>query len=351
MRLVTRRALVSLALLASVGTVRAAAQAPTVSVSGVGYLQYAYQLKDTANHVNAFDVTRADLNVIGKFSSGIGTRITSDVYRATDNSLLYRLKYAYVSYAPEHSALSYRFGLTQTPMLDWEEGMWDYRMQGTMPMERAGYITSSDYGIAVDGTWGTDGAVNMQAGIYNGEGYHGATGDQRKDVEARVSVRLMPTDEGGTRGGLRATGFVQYGKPTGGGQRERYVGMLSYKAKQYLLALEYGSTTDSSTTAATAKVSGSVLSVYGFAKIPDTKFGVIGRVDIIDPNTNLADNPNNVGAAAANKQTRIIVGGSYQLSPNVRLLLDLDNNTYSGGTPPNADLTRSTVYFHTQLTF
>lgn len=351
MRLTARRTLALLAVIIGGGTVRVAAQAPTVTVGGVGYLQYGYQLKDTANHVNSFDVTRAYLNVIGKFSSGIGTRVTGDVYRAADNSLLYRLKYAYVSYAPEGGALSYRFGLTQTPLLDWEEGLWDYRMQGPMALDRAGYVTSSDYGLAVDGNWGKDGAINLQAGVYNGEGYHGATGDQRKDAEARLSVRLLPTDEGGGRGGLRLTGFVQYGKPTGGGQRERYLGMLSYKTKQYLLAAEYASTTDSSTATPSPKVSGSVLSVYGFARIPNTKFGVIGRVDVVDPNTSLADNPNNVPAAAANKQTRVIVGGSYQLSPNVRLLLDLDNNSYSGGTPPNADLTRSTLYFHTQLTF
>lgn len=351
MRLAARRTLALIAALAGFGAVRAAAQTPSVTVGGVGYMQYGYQLKDTANHANAFDVTRAYLNVIGKFGGGVSTRITGDVYRTTDNSLLYRLKYAYVTYAPSATGLSYRFGLTQTPLLDWEEGLYDYRMQGTMPLERAGYVTSSDFGLAVDGTWGTDAAVNMQAGIYNGEGYHGALGDQRKDLEARVSVRLMPTDEGGARGGLRLTGFVQYGTPTGGGQRQRFLGMASYKTKQYLLAAEYASTTDSSTTTPTASTKGSVLSAYGYARIPNSKFAVLARVDLIDPNTDLADNPNNVAAAAANKQTRLIAGVSYQVSPNLRTLIDIDNNSYSGGTPPGADLTRSTLYFQTQMTF
>lgn len=344
MRFVARRTLALVAVLAGVGAARAAAQTPAVSISGVGYMQYGYQLKDTANHANAFDVGRAYLNVIGKFSDGISTRITGDVYRAADNSLLYRLKYAYVTYKPTTGALSYRFGLTQTPLLDWEEGLWDYRMQGTMPLERAGYITSSDFGFAVDGSWGKDGAVNMQTGVYNGEGYHGATGDQRKDVEARVSVRLMDTDEGGIRGGLRLTGFAVYGTPTGGGQRQRFLGMASYLTKHYLIAAEYASTTDSSTTGPTPSVTGSVLSAYGFVKVPNTKFGVIGRVDLVDPNTSTT-----TGAGA--QQTRIIVGGSYQVSPNLRVMLDLDNNSWSGGSTPTQDLTRSTVYFHTQMTF
>jgi hypothetical protein len=344
MRPVARRTLALAAVLAGIGTAPAAAQAPTVSVSGVGFLQYGYQLKDTADHANGFDVTRALLNVTGKFSDGISTRVSGDVYRGADNSLLYRLKYAYIAYAPTAGALSFRFGTTQTPLLDWEEGLWDYRMQGTMPLERAGYVTPSDIGFAVDGTWGKDGAVNMQTGVYNGEGYHGGTGDQRKDVEARVSVRLVPTDEGGIRGGLRLTGFVVYGTPTGGGQRQRYLGMASYKTSRYLVAAEYASTTDSSTTGPTPSVTGSVVSIYGFLKLPDSKFGFIGRVDLVDPNTSTT-----TGAGAA--QTRIIVGGSYQVSPNVRILLDLDNNSWSGGSTPTQDLTRSTVYFHTQMTF
>ena len=52
-----------------------AAPAPSpITVSGVVYAQYLYQLKDTANHINNFDVTRAYVNVLGKFSGGLATR-------------------------------------------------------------------------------------------------------------------------------------------------------------------------------------------------------------------------------------------------------------------------------------
>ena len=81
---------------------RLAAQAPTVTVGGVAYAQYGYQLKDTANHVNNFDITRAYLNVIGKFAYGINTRVTADIYRNADGSLAYRLKYAFASWTPEY---------------------------------------------------------------------------------------------------------------------------------------------------------------------------------------------------------------------------------------------------------
>jgi len=81
-----------------------APQAPQVTVSGVSYLQYLYQLKDTANHNNNFDVTRAYINVLGRFSGGVSTRITADIQRVGggDNSLRYRLKYAFVAYTPQN---------------------------------------------------------------------------------------------------------------------------------------------------------------------------------------------------------------------------------------------------------
>jgi hypothetical protein len=75
-------------------------------------------------------------------------------------------------------------------------------------------------------------------------------------------------------GGLRLTGYEQIGKPTGGGIRDRF----------------------------------------------------IGRVDITDPNT---DAPND-------RLTRYIAGASYQLTPAVRLLADVDDLEYQGvPTPPS----------------
>jgi len=166
-----------------------AAQAPQVTVSGVSYLQYVYQLKDTANHNNNFDVTRAYLNVLGRFSGGVSTRITADIQRVGggDNSLRYRLKYAFVAYTPQGSSLTYKVGQIHTPFIDWEEALWDYRMQGQMSLERGGYLSSSDFGLGVDGNWNAD-RVNMQVGIYNGESYSGGTGDKMTPAESVASV-------------------------------------------------------------------------------------------------------------------------------------------------------------------
>ncbi len=319
---------------------------PTVTVGGVVYAQYLYQLKDTAAHVNNFDVSRSYINVIGKFPQGLNTRVTADIYRNTDGSLAYRLKYAYAGYTPEGSALTFKLGQIHTPWLDWEEALWDYRMQGQMALERGGYISSSDFGLGVDGNWGKD-KVNAQVGLYNGENYNKAPGDKRKDAMGRVSVRAMETDDGSRVGGLRLTGYAQYGKPTGGGVRERYVGLVSYKSKMLTLAGEYARTYDRQDAPAApalpdlAKIDGQVFSFFGVAHIPQTKAAVVARVDITDPNTDVSDN----------RQTRFIGGVSYQLTPALRLLADVDNLAFEGTPSPAQYATKTQGLFQAQFVF
>jgi hypothetical protein len=326
------------ALLVACLTGSAAAQ--DVSVGGLVYAQYAYQLKDTTNHANSFDITRAYINVVGKFKGGLLTRVTPDVYRAADGSAALRLKYAYVQYTPGGGNVSIKFGQTQTPWLDWAEGVWGYRMQGTMAPERNGYVTSSDLGLAVDGDWGK-GLVDAQAGVYNGEGYHGGVGDQRKDVMGRISVRVLPSDVAGSRGGLRLTAYGSYGKPTGGGRRTRLIGMASYKTTLVTLAVEGLIAQDTSTTAPSPEVTGRVLSGWGVFNIPNSRAAIVARVDVADPNKDVANDGN----------TRYIAGLSYRLHQHLLLLADLDYLHYQGTPTPAQEANRAQGLFQMEFTF
>jgi hypothetical protein len=339
----TSRGAAYLAAAAALGAGPLAGQAPQpspVSVGVTAYAQYVYQLKDTASaKQNNFDITRAYVNVIGRFSGGVYTRITGDIFTATGagnvtGSYSYRLKYAYAAWTPEHSSLTYRFGLTQTPWLDWEEALWDYRMQGTMVLDRNGYLTASDLGFAVDGKWNSD-KVNFSVDVVNGQGYH-ATGDGHKDVQGRFSVRLMDTDDSSRVGGLRVSAYLGDGKPKGGGTRNRFLGMVSYRSKQYTLAVEAAATRDS-TTGVTRK-DGHVYSVFGVYHVPRSKVAVIARVDALTP------------TVSGNRLTRYIAGASYQINPQVRALLDWDYLSYKTPLVP-ADPSRSQLLFQTQFVF
>jgi hypothetical protein len=315
---------------------------PTVTVGGVGYAQFYYNLKDSANHSN-FDVTRAYINVIGRFGQGVSTRVTPDIYRVADGSLSYRLKYAFVAWQPGTSPFTLKLGLNNTPFVEFEERLWDYRMQGTIAMDRNGYLSSSDFGFLVDGNWGSD-QVSFSGGVQNGENYNRPPGDGGKDFVARLSVRAMATDEGGPTGGLRLTGYAGVGSPNGGGTRQRYLGLASYRSKLLILAAELAATKDSSlTTPVTPTRKGRVFTTFGVLRVPPTyKLQFIGRLDAVDPSTSTDDD----------RQTRIIAGIAYQVSPNLRVLADIDHLSYQGGAPtPALEAVRSQALFQVQFTF
>src|SRR6266545_2080293 len=148
---------------------------PIIRVGVLSYVQYDAELKNR-DALNAFDLTRAYLNVNGQLSKNVRFRFTPDVRRVTDSSLagslVLRVKYAFVELDNIKAARSWvRFGAHQTPWLDFEESMNRYRVQGTMFSEREGLIPgSSDFGASyftpLPGSYG-----EIQGGVFNGEGY------------------------------------------------------------------------------------------------------------------------------------------------------------------------------------
>ena len=326
-------AAVALSALAAPALRAQAQQAPQVSVTGVIYTQYQYQDAPIPAK-STFDMTRAYVNVLGRFSNGITTRLTTDVLpNGVGGNYVIRLKYAFAAWTPTGSSLTYKLGMIHTPWVDFEETLWDYRMQGTIAVDRnplggPSTMTSSDIGFGVDGHWNGE-KVNAQFALVNGEGYSLGTGDFRKDFEARVSYRLQPTNDNSRVGGLRLSGYVGVGKVTGSGaDRNRYLGMLSYRTTQYTVAGEYVSVKN-------AALTGSIISAFGVYHLTNSKVALIGRVDVVDPDKNIA----------GNNTTRIIGGASYQLSPNVRMLADIDRVKASGGTAINQFLIQAQFVF------
>ena len=315
-------------------------QAPQLTVGGVVYGQYVYQLKDSVDaggasvgHQNQFSIQRAYINLLGRFSGGITTRVTTDIAPSVIGNQQIRLKYAFLTWTPTNSNLTYKFGLVQTPYVDWEETLWDYRMQGPVAVDRNLYMSSADVGVGVDGRWNNE-QVNAQFLFFNGEGYSGGVGDNHKDAGARVSVRLSKTNDASRVGGLRVTGYAGVGKANGGADRNRLLGIVSYKSQQLTVAAEYVATKDDTT-------NGTILSAFGVYRFSGSKVGAIGRVDVVDPNTDVPDN----------KQTRVIAGLSYQVQSNVRVLANVDLLSFEGGATPAQDAFRNRALLQMQFTF
>lgn len=124
---------------------------PIVRVGVLSYLQYLTELENRDGY-NSFDMTRAYLNINGQLADRVRFRFAPDIRRVTDGSLAgsltVRVKYGFLQLDNVLTRGSWvRFGLAQTPWLDFEESVNRSRVQGTMFSEREGLIPgSADFG-------------------------------------------------------------------------------------------------------------------------------------------------------------------------------------------------------------
>lgn len=323
------------------------------TVDGVIYASYRYGLTKDSSFAtpaaqNNFDIDRSYVNVRSKLDGGITSRITFDVdgRRAASNQLSIRLKFAYAAWTPEGSALTWKLGMQPTPVLPWQDDLWGYRFQGTSPLDRTGYMSTSDFGAAVEGSWKDEG-VTMDVGIFNGETYSRAPGDNHKDVAGRVSVRLMKSDDASDKGGLRLTGFALVGKANGGADRRRTMALLSYQSKATTLGVELSATQDS--TLASSETKGRIVALFGTYNLPDSPFSLVGRFEKWDPDT---DRNPSAFAEIASEQTRVLAGVAYRLAKNVRVLLDADVTSVQNGPAPNAfEAANRSLYLHAEIKY
>jgi len=215
---------------------------PSFALGATIYADYTYIQSPTVKdadgnviHNSSFNIGRAYINATGKLNHWISYRITPDISRETgtgsslNGSYTFRLKYAYATFALDdwttHGSWV-RFGVQQTPYLDYSEGIYRYRFQGTMFPERVGLITSSDAGLT--GRWVFPGNYgDVHGGFYNGEGYSRAETNNEKAFQIRGTVRPLPL--GGIWKGLRLTGFAVEDHYVQGAKRQRFVEQATFE--------------------------------------------------------------------------------------------------------------------------
>jgi len=183
---------------------------PSIRVGVTIYADYTYtdspQAKDADGNVinpSAFNVARSYINVTGNINHMVAFRITPDIVRQSglitlgpgntisNDSLLFRVKYAFAQFNLDDwmTRGSYaRFGIQQTPWLDYAEGIYRYRFQGTMFVEREGYFASADAGASfhyqLPSNYG-----DVHVGVFNGENYNRAEANDQKALQIRGTVR------------------------------------------------------------------------------------------------------------------------------------------------------------------
>ena len=292
---------------------------------------------------NAFNIGRAYINVSGNISHLIAFRITPDITRETgtgssvSGSYIFRLKYAYAQFNLDDWLTRgswARFGMQQTPYVDFEEGIYRYRFQGTVFAEREGFLSSSDVGASfhynLPGNYG-----EVHAGVYNGDTYTRAEANDQKGFMVRGTFRPLRMNP--TFRGLRLTGFYDADSYLKNGERRRGIAEVSFEHKYVSAAFNYLATSDQ-TRVSLAKVDGKGWSVWATPKTPnDIGWGGLLRFDHIEPDKSLDA-----------RRNRTIVGVSYwfphQGAIATALLFDFENVANKDFAPVRPDERRFAVH-------
>jgi len=316
---------------------------PSIRVGATIFTDYTFQQSPEITdadgntvHSNAFNVGRAYININGNVSHIVAFRITPDITRETgtgsslNGSLVFRVKYAFLQANLDDwmwRGSWVRLGIQQTPIVDFEEGIYRYRFQGTVFSERDGFLTSSDAGASFH-TNLPQNYGEIHAGFYNGEGYSRVEPNNEKAFQIRGTVRPMPM--GAIMRGLRVTGFVDEDRYIKNGPRKRQMLMITFEHPNLNAGFDYLNANDRNTiTVLETHARG-----YSIWATPRTAMGVEGlfRFDRLKPNSS--------GTLADLRRNRTIVGAAYwfphQGTVSAAALLDFEQTKNSGATgqPP-----------------
>jgi hypothetical protein len=204
---------------------------PSIKVGATIYPNYVYQTY---------------INITGNISHIVAFRITPDISRETNTasslsgSLVFRVKYAFLQtnfddWMPRGSYA--RFGIQQTPYLDYTENIYRYRFQGTMYVERTGYFASADAGASFHLNFPSN-YGDVHVGVFNGENYNKAEVNDQKAIMVRATVRPFATMTPVMRG-VRATIFYDADHYIVNAERKRTIGQLTFEHTYVVAGFEY----------------------------------------------------------------------------------------------------------------
>jgi hypothetical protein len=294
------------------------------------------------SHVVAFRVTPDITRESGLVSLAAGSSVTSD-------SLVFRVKYAYAQFNLDDWMTRgswARIGIQQTPWVDFEEGIYRYRFQGTVFAERVPLLTtmtSSDAGVSfhynLPSNYG-----DVHVGIYNGENYQKIETNNKKGLELRGTLRPFATGAPALRG-LRAHLVYYNDAYAGSDERTRLMGNLTFEHNYLNAGFDYLAARDQ-TAAAVAVVRSKGFSAWATPRKPmpnGSSFEALLRYDHFVPNTSTSlfapasSSPDpGVTVLSDQAQNRTIAGAAYwfphQGSVSTAILIDYDGQHFTNNT-------------------
>jgi hypothetical protein len=309
-------------------------------------------------HRNAFDVGRAYINLTGQLSHIVAFRITPDIVResglvssgVTNDSLVFRIKYAYAQFNLDDWMARgswVRLGIQQTPWVDFDEGIYRYRFQGTTFAERQPLpttMTSSDAGVSLHYTFPQN-YGDLHVGLYNGENYGRVETNNEKGFEFRGTLRPFAKMAPVLRG-VRAHLVWYTDDYVSDSERKRLMGNVTFEHKYVNAEFDYLTAKDQLLpTAASVPSNG-----YAFWVTPRYQFEdqssweLLLRFDHWTPNTTNAFAPFATSPVPGTTlfqdqhQNRTIVGVAYwfphQGNVSAAIMVDYDGQSFDNITTP-----------------
>ena len=306
---------------------------------------------------SAFDVARSYINITGNVSHLVAFRVTPDITResglltlgtgnsVSSDSLVFRIKYAYGQFNFDDWMTRgswARLGIQQTPWVDFEEGIYRYRFQGTVFAERIPLptaMTSSDAGASFHYNFPSN-YGDIHVGVYNGENYQKVEVNNQKALEFRGTLRPFATSLPVLRG-LRAHLVYYNDHYNSGDERKRVMGNVTFEHQYLNAGFDYLSAKDQTLATAT-DASSKGYSVWATPRAPmanGSSWEGLLRYDHFTPNTATTLAPATASPAALGvtvlndqHQNRTIAGIAYwfphQGNVSTAILIDYDGQHF-----------------------
>ena len=339
---------------------------PSIRVGLTLFPQYTVQteprITDAAGNLvrrNAFDVGRAYINLTGQLSHIVAFRLTPDITRqsgtvsaanVTNDSLVFRIKYAYGQFNLDDwvgRGSWVRLGIQQTPWVDFEEGIYRYRFQGTVFAERIPLpttMTSADAGVSFHYNFAQN-YGDVHFGLYNGENYQRTETNDQKGFEFRGTLRPFARMAPVLRG-FRAHLVYYKDAYVSDSDRERLMGNVTFEHKYLNAGFDYLDATDQTLPTVTS-VDGDGYSIWATPRYQfenQSSWELLLRYDHWTPNTSATPAPAGSSPVPGSTlfrdqhQNRTIFGVAYWFphegNVSAAILVDYDSQSFDNITTP-----------------
>lgn len=297
------------------------APASKLDFSGLMFGAFSVRTNPEAQGANKFDLERVYLNFRMPVADRLTIRVTPDISpQQSGVGYVFRVKYAYLQYDRPANTTRWssvvRVGALQTVTIEHHETFWP-RWMGTASVERFGYFSSADVGVATQLSFPKK-KGELYAVVSNGNGYANPETDRFKSFAARLTLTPLAAGKHGLLTTLTfspwidvnqgASKFVQGGAGQAGAigeglTKNRYGVWTGIKDPRLVLAAGYSQRMDgvesgANTTASPRRVTDvtgrlvSGLAVIRPMQLADSAstspLSILLRYDAITPNTDLS---------------------------------------------------------------